>query len=197
MPVTMQSVSNNSYIVQNSATTTFQSFCEVQTMTKNLWSIFWKSNLYHMFSMAFSKNNCILFSSTQIDDIYLSLCLIVRIVVSCFLAYKLLTNISHSTCVHFTNSLGFLSINQHELSRLNEFGGYRKSGAIFFSPIHTFMKDWVKSNEQETEAKQQYIKFDTFFWEVALVFHFIIYKKEKKKRIRLCSRYKIFSSWLY
>ena len=82
--------------------------------------------------------------------------------------------------------MGSLSINEHELSWLNEFGGYRKSGAIFFSPIHTFMKDWVKSNEQETEAKQQYIKFDTFFWEVALVFHFIIYKNininKKRKR---------------
>ena len=132
MPVTMQSVSNNSYTVQNSTTTTFKSFCVVQTMTKNLWSINWKSNLYHMFSMAFSKNNCILFSSTQIDDIYLSLCFIVRIVVSCFLAYKLLTDISHSTCVYFTKSLGSLSINQNELSWLNEFGGYRKSSAIFF-----------------------------------------------------------------
>ena len=131
MPVTMQSVSNNSYTVQNFTTTTFQSLCEFQTMTKNLWSINWKSNLNHMFSMAFSKNNCMLFSSTQIDDTYL-LCLIVRIIVSCFLAYKLMTDIFHSTHVHFTKSWGSLSINQHELSWLNEFGGYRKSSAIFF-----------------------------------------------------------------
>ena len=132
MTVTTQSVSNNSYTVQNSTTTTFQSLYEFQTMTKNLWSINRKSNLYHMFSMAFSKNNCISLSSTQIDDIYLSLCLIVRIVVSCFLPYKLMTDIFHSTLVHFTKSLGSLSINQHELSWLNEFGGYRKSSAIFF-----------------------------------------------------------------
>ena len=89
-----------------------------------------------MFSMAFRKNNCILFSSTQIDGKYLSLCLIVRIVVYCFLVDKLLTDIFHSTCVHFTKSLGSLSINQHELSWLNEFVGYRKCSAIFFSNTH-------------------------------------------------------------
>ena len=86
--------------------------------------------------MAFSKNNCILLSSTQIDGKYLSLCLIVRIVVYCFLADKLLTDIFHSTFVHFTKSLGSLSINQHELSWLNEFVGYQKSSAIFFSNTH-------------------------------------------------------------
>ena len=48
------------------------------------------------------------------------------------------------------------------------------------------MKVWVKSNEQETEAKQQYIKFDTFICAVALVFHFITYKNKNinKKRKR-------------
>ena len=127
MLVTMQSISNNSYTIQISTATTFQSLCKFQIMTKNLWSINWKSNLYHMFSMAFSKNNFILFSSTQIDDIYLSLCLIVRIVVFCFLAYKLMTKIFHSTHFYITKSLGSLFINQHELSWLNEFGGYRKS----------------------------------------------------------------------
>ena len=94
---TLQSVSNNSYIFQNSKTTTFQSLCEFQQMTKSLWSINWRSNLYHMFSMASSTTNCILFSSLQIDDKYLSLWLLVRIVVFCFLAYKLMTDIFHST----------------------------------------------------------------------------------------------------
>ena len=89
-----------------------------------------------MFSMAFSKNNCILFSSAQIDGKYLSLCLIVRIVVFCLLAYKLMTDTFHLACVHFTMSLGSLSINQHELSWLNEFVGYRKCSAIFFSNTH-------------------------------------------------------------
>ena len=137
MPVTMQSVSNNSYTIQISMTTTFQSLCEFQTMTKNLWSINWKSNLYHMFSMAFSKNNCILFSSTQIDDIYLSLCFIVRIVVSCFLAYKLLTDISHSTCVYFTKSLGSLSINQHSFHGWMNLGDIERVVLLFFSLQYT------------------------------------------------------------
>ena len=97
MSATLQSVSNNSYIFQNSKTTTFQSLCEFQQMTKSLWSINWRSNLYHMFSMASSTTNCILFSSLQIDDKYLSLWLLVRIVVFCFLAYKLMTDIFHST----------------------------------------------------------------------------------------------------
>ena len=136
MSATPQSVSNNSYTVQNSITTTFQSRCEFQTMFKTLWSINWKSNLYNMFSMAFSKNNCILFSSAQIDGKYLSLCLIVRIVVFCLLAYKLMTDTFHLARVHFTKSLGSLSINQHELSWLNEFVGYRKCSAIFFSNTH-------------------------------------------------------------
>ena len=136
MSATPQSVSNNSYTVQNSTTTTFQSLCEFQTMFKTLWSINWKSNLYNMFSMAFSKNNCILFSSAQIDGKYLSLCLIVRIVVFCLLAYKLMTDTFHLARVHFTKSLGSLSINQHELSWLNEFVGYRKCSAIFFSNTH-------------------------------------------------------------
>ena len=134
MFATPQSVSNNSYTIQNSTTTTFQSLCKFQ---KNLWSINRKSNLYHMFSMASSKNNCILFSSTQIDDKYLSLCLIVRIVVFCFLAYKLMTDIFRLTCVHFTKSLGSLSIDQHELSWLNELVGYGKSSAIFISNTHS------------------------------------------------------------
>jgi len=97
MSATLQLVSNNSYIFQNSKTTTFQSLCEFQTMTKNLWNINWRSNLYHMFSMASSKTNCILFSSSQVDDKYLSLWLLVRIVVFCFLSYKLMTYIFHST----------------------------------------------------------------------------------------------------
>ena len=134
MFATPQSVSNNSYTIQNSTTTTFQSLCKFQ---KNLWSINRKSNLYHMFSMASSKNNCILFSSTQIDDKYLSLCLIVRTVVFCFLAYKLMTDIFRLTCVHFTKSLGSLSIDQHELSWLNELVGYGKSSAIFISNTHS------------------------------------------------------------
>ena len=134
MFATPQSISNNSYTIQNSTTTTFQSLCKFQ---KNLWSINRKSNLYHMFSMAFIKNNCILFSSTQIDDKYLSLCLIVRIVVFCFLAYKLMTDIFRLTCVHFTKSLGSLSIDQHELSWLNELVGYGKSSAIFISNTHS------------------------------------------------------------
>ena len=147
MFATPQSVSNNSYTIQNSTTTTFQSLCKFQ---KNLWSINRKSNLYHMFSMASSKNNCILFSSTQIDDKYLSLCLIVRTVVFCFLAYKLMTDIFRLTCVHFTKSLGSLSIDQHELSWLNEFGGYRKSSAIFLFPnthIHERLsqKQWTRN----------------------------------------------------
>ena len=41
------------------------------------------------------------------------------------------------------------------------------------------MKVWVESNKQETEAKQQYIKFNTFIWDVAIVFYFVIYQKEK------------------
>ena len=134
MFATPQSESNNSYTVQNSTTTTFQSLCKLQ---KNLWSINWKSNLYHMFSMAFSKNNCILFSSTQIDDKYLTLCLIVRIVVFCFSAYKLMANIFRLTCVHFTKSLGSLSIDQHELSWLNELVGSGNSSAIFISNTHS------------------------------------------------------------
>ena len=47
--------------------------------------------------MACSKTNCILFSSSQVDDKYLSLWLLVRIVVFCFLSYKLMTDIFHST----------------------------------------------------------------------------------------------------
>ena len=148
MFATPQSISNNSYTAQNSTTTTFQSLCKFQTMTKNLWSINWNSNLYHMFSMAFSKNNCILFSSTQIDDKYLSLCLIVRIVVFCFLAYKLMTNIFCFTRVHFTKSLGFLSIDQHELSWLNELVGYRKGSAIFFSNTQSWKFESKATNKK-------------------------------------------------
>ena len=54
-----------------------------------------------------------------------------------------------------------------------------KRVVLFFSPIHTFMKVWVESNKQETEAKQQYIKFNTFICDVAIVFYFVIYQKEK------------------
>ena len=137
MPVTMQSVSNNSYTIQISMTTTFQTFCEFQTMTKNLWSINWKSNLYHMFSMAFSKNYFILFSSTQIDDIYLSLCLIVRIVAFSFLAYKLMTDIFHSTRFHVTKSLGSLSINQHSFHGWMNLGDIERVALLFFSLQYT------------------------------------------------------------
>ena len=59
-----------------------------------------------------------------------------------------------------------------------------ESVVLFFSPIHTFKKDWIESNKQEIEAKQQYIKFDTFSWEVALVFHFIIYKLKIKNNYK-------------
>ena len=59
------------------------------------------------------------------------------------------------------------------------------------------MKDWVKSNEQETEAKQQYIKFDTFIWEVALVFHFIIYKNKNKKEKRKKKKKNNYKATLY